>query len=113
MTCSRSPRRQTLQDGSKHLNLYRSRHAEILGISVDDVDSHAEFCDSEGLKFPLLADTEGSVSKVYGSWLSGMSLRHTYLVDPDGILRERFLGVNPAVHSKEVLARLDELQGEG
>ncbi|HEY9699844.1 MAG TPA: peroxiredoxin [Trichocoleus sp.] len=91
---------------------YRSRNAEILGISVDDVDSHAEFCDSEGLKFPLLADIDGSVSKAYGSWLGAMSLRHTYLIDPNGILRERFLGVNPAAHSKEVLARLDELRAE-
>lgn len=89
---------------------YQARNAQILGISVDDVDSHREFCDSEGLKFPLLADTTGAVSKAYGSWLGTMSLRHTYLVDPAGVLRERFLGVNPAVHSREVLARLDELQ---
>jgi peroxiredoxin Q/BCP len=39
-----------------------------------------------------------------------MSLRHTYLVDPEGILRDRFIGVQPAIHSAEVLARLEELQ---
>ncbi|WP_448598636.1 peroxiredoxin [Thermoleptolyngbya sp.] len=94
----------------RDLPQYQARNAQILGISVDDVDSHREFCDSEGLKFPLLADTTGAVSKAYGSWLGTMSLRHTYLIDPDGILRERFLGVNPATHSREVLARLDELQ---
>jgi len=88
---------------------YQQRNVQILGVSVDDVDSHAEFCDSEGLKFPLLADTTGEVSKKYGSWLGVMSLRHTFIIDPDGILREIFLGVNPAVHSQEVLARLDEL----
>jgi len=91
---------------------YEARNAQILGVSVDDVDSHAEFCDSEGLKFPLLADTDGSVSKAYGSWLGAMSLRHTYLIDPDGILRETFLGVRPSIHSQEVLARLDELAQE-
>ncbi len=89
---------------------YVAKNTQILGVSVDDVDTHAEFCDSEGLKFPLLADTTGAVSKAYGSWLGGMSMRHTYLIDPDGILRERFLGVQPAVHSTEVLARLTELQ---
>ena len=92
------------------LSEYEARNAQILGVSVDDVDSHAEFCDSEGLSFPLLADTDGSVSKVYGSWLGAMSLRHTYLIDPDGILREIFLGVRPSIHSQEVLARLDELK---
>ena len=89
---------------------YQARKAQIVGVSVDDVDSHAEFCDSEGLKFPLLADSDGAVSRAYGSWLSPMSLRHTYLIDPQGILRDIFLGVRPAIHSTEVLARLDELR---
>ena len=89
---------------------YLERNTQILGVSADDVRSHEEFCDSEGLKFPLLADVDGTVSKAYGSWMGYRSLRHTYLIDPDGILRERFLGVQPAIHSAEVLARLKELQ---
>ncbi len=91
---------------------YQAKNTQILGVSVDDVDSHQEFCDAEGLKFPLLADTTGEVSKIYGSFLTGISLRHTYLIDPDGILKERFLGVRPAIHSAEVLTRLDELNQE-
>lgn len=89
---------------------YLKRNTQIIGVSADDVDSHTEFCDSEGLEFPLLADTDGSVSKVYGSWMGFVSLRHTYLIDPKGILRETFIGVRPIIHSQEVLTRLDELQ---
>lgn len=89
---------------------YTAKNTQVLGVSADDVDSHAEFCDSEGLKFPLLADTTGDVSKAYGSWMGYVSLRHTYLIDPQGILKEIYLGVNPAIHSAEVLARLEELQ---
>ena len=89
---------------------YLEKKAQIVGVSVDDVDSHAEFCDSEGLKFPLLADTTGAVSKAYGSWMSFISMRHTFIIDPQGIVRDTFVKVNPAIHSKEVLARLDELQ---
>ncbi|MDY6802575.1 MAG: peroxiredoxin [Cyanobacteriota bacterium] len=89
---------------------YIDRNAQILGVSADDIDSHAEFCDSEGLKFPLLADTRGTVSKAYGSWINFISMRHSFIIDPDGILREIFLGVIPSIHSEEVLARLDELQ---
>lgn len=89
---------------------YQKRNTTILGISVDDVDSHAEFCDLEGLKFPLLADVDGAVSKSYGSWLGMNSLRHTYIVDPDGLLQARFLGVSPSVHSREVLETLAQLQ---
>jgi thioredoxin-dependent peroxiredoxin len=92
-----------------YVGLY-ARGAEILGVSADSVDSHVEFCDSEGLKFPLLADLGGKVSKAYGSWLGVLSSRHTFIVDPMGVLRATFTGVNPIVHSKEVLAKLDELQ---
>jgi len=92
------------------LQKYTDRNVQIVGVSADDVESHAEFCDSEGLKFPLLADTDGEVSKAYGSWLGVVSLRHTYIIDPEGILREIYTGVRPAIHSTEVLARLDELQ---
>ncbi|PZO51136.1 MAG: peroxiredoxin [Phormidesmis priestleyi] len=89
---------------------YQARNAQVIGVSADDVESHAAFCDAEALVFPLLSDPDGQVSRAYGSWMKPMSMRHTYLIDPDGILKERFLGVRPAIHSQEVLARLDELQ---
>ncbi len=92
---------------------YLAKNTQIIGISADDVDSHAEFCDSEGLKFPLLADTDGKVSKAYGSWMSFISARHSFIIDPEGILRETFVKINPAIHSKEVLARLAQLQANG
>jgi peroxiredoxin Q/BCP len=97
----------------KDLAQYEAKNAQIVGISADNVDSHAEFCDAEGLKFPLLADTDGAVSKAYGSWMGFLSLRHTYIIAPDGVLKASFLGVRPAIHSAEVLARLEELQAEG
>ncbi len=89
---------------------YQTRNAQILGVSADDVDSHAEFCDAELLVFPLLSDLDGTVSRAYGSWMKPMSMRHTYLIDPEGTLKTIFLGVRPAIHSQEVLAKLDELQ---
>jgi len=89
---------------------YQQKNTAIVGVSVDTVDSHREFCEAEGLQFPLLADEDGAVSKQYGSWLGGLSLRHTYLIDPQGILRERFLAVRPVIHSAEVLATLSALQ---
>ena len=92
---------------------YLAKNTQIIGISADDVNSHAEFCDSEGLKFPLLADTDGQVSKAYGSWMSFISARHSFIIDPEGILRETFVKINPSIHSKEVLARLSELQANG
>ncbi|HTL88901.1 MAG TPA: peroxiredoxin [Leptolyngbya sp.] len=92
---------------------YLDRNTQVLGISADDVNSHADFCDSEGLKFPLLADAKGQISKAYGSWLGIRSARHTFIIDPQGVLRATFTGVSPIVHSREVLAKLDELQKAG
>lgn len=89
---------------------YMAKNTQIIGISADSINSHAEFCDSEGLKFPLLADTKGQISKAYGSWIGVVSTRHSFIIDPSGILRERFVKVRPAIHSAEVLARLEELQ---
>ena len=86
--------------------------AEVIGISADSVDDHESFCESEGLSFPLLSDPDGTVSKAYGSWMAPYSLRHTFLLDPEGIVRERWVGVRPTGHAKEVFTRLGELQTE-
>ncbi len=95
----------------RDLSQFHDLNTEVIGVSADDINSHQDFCDAEGLKFPLLADTKGKVSKAYGSWLTGHSLRHTYIIDRDGILKAKFLGVRPIIHSEEVLAKLKELQG--
>ena len=84
--------------------------AEVIGISADSVDDHESFCESEGLSFPLLSDPDGRVSKSYGSWMAPYSLRHTFLIDPEGILRERWVAVRPSGHAQEVLNSLLNLK---
>jgi len=79
---------------------------EVVGISADSAESHASFCGSEGLAFPLLSDPGGAVSRSYGSWISPYSQRHSFLIDPDGVLRERWVAVRPSGHSQEILASL-------
>ena len=86
--------------------------AEVIGISADSVDEHESFCESEGLSFPLLSDPDGTVSKAYGSWMAPYSLRHSFLIDPDGVLRERWVAVRPNGHAKEVLDSLTTLQNK-
>lgn len=84
--------------------------AEVVGISADDPESHASFCGSEALTFPLLSDPGGRVSQRYGSWIAPFSQRHTFLIDPEGILRSNWLAVRPQGHSQEVLEALRKLQ---
>ena len=94
----------------KDLAQYERLQAAVVGISADVPEDHASFCDSEGLAFPLLSDPGGEVSRRYGSWISPYSQRHTFLIDPQGILRARWVAVRPSGHSQEVLDELQRLQ---
>jgi len=97
----------------KDLARFSALDAGVVGVSADDGDAHASFCDSEGLAFPLLSDAGGGVSKAYGSWIPPFSQRHTFLIDPKGTLRAAWTAVRPSGHSQEVLAELQRLQNSG
>jgi peroxiredoxin Q/BCP len=93
---------------------YAERHAIVIGVSVDSVDSHKKFCAKEGLNFKLLADRDGKVSHAYGSLkdlgVVKFAARHTFLIDPTGKIAKTYTTVDPARHSAEVLAALDQMQ---
>jgi thioredoxin-dependent peroxiredoxin len=98
----------------RDLAQYEQKNAVILGVSVQDEDSHQKFCAKEGLNFKLLADTKTEVSTTYDSVMNfgvvKVSARHTFLIDPTGVVRKVFFDVKPQQHSEEVLAALTELQ---
>jgi peroxiredoxin Q/BCP len=85
-----------------------------LGVSVDTVDSHVQFCTKESLTFKLLSDADHEVTTKYGSLMEmkGMTLaaRNTFLIDPKGVIRKVYVKVNPNPHSTDVLADLDGLK---
>jgi thioredoxin-dependent peroxiredoxin len=98
----------------RDIDKYTQKNAVIVGVSVDNVDSHKGFCAKEGLNFKLLADPDHSVVQKYGSVMeyNGITLaaRNTFLIDPTGVIRKVYLKVDPQGHSEEVLADLDQLQ---
>src|SRR6202795_930978 len=65
---------------------YEKKHAVIVGVSVQDEDSHQSFCAKEGLNFKLLADPDAKVSTEYGSVMdykgAKMAARNTFLINP-------------------------------
>jgi len=93
---------------------FDQRKAAIVGVSVDTVDSHQQFCTKESLTFKLLADPDKKVVTRYGSTQkfgdNVVAARNTFLIDPQGTIRKVFMKVNPDPHSKEVLAAIDELK---
>ena len=96
---------------------YTKKNAVILGVSVDSVDSHKEFCAKDGINFKLLSDTSTDVVSKYGSLnqMNGTTraARNTFLIDPKGKIVKVYVKVNPTPHSEEVLAALDEMQKGG
>ena len=97
----------------RDLAQYEQKNAAIVGVSVQDEDSHQKFCTKEGLSFKLLADTKQEVSTQYDSVIPvvRLSARHTFLIDPQGKVEKVWLDVKPDKHSEEVLAALTALQG--
>jgi peroxiredoxin Q/BCP len=97
----------------RDLTRYEQYRAVIVGVSVDSTGSHQEFCAKQGLTFKLLADTEKSVSRQYGSLTNllgyKISSRNTFLVNPEGRIAKVWTGVNPGRHSAEVLEALTQL----
>jgi len=51
----------------RDLPQYEQKNAVIIGVSVQDEDSHQKFCTKEGLSFKLLADIKQQVSTEYDS----------------------------------------------
>ena len=93
---------------------YQNASAIILGVSVDNAQSHKDFCAKEGLNFKLLADTDGKVSTEYGSIMdykgAKMAARNTFLINPEGKIAKVYTGVKPVDHSEQVLKDLAELK---
>ena len=92
----------------------RKAGAEVFGVSLDDVKSHAEFAEKYHVPFALLSDADQSVAKAYGVLTSrlGMSYarRETFLIDPAGLVAKRYKDVDPKENSAQVQADLARLK---
>jgi peroxiredoxin Q/BCP len=100
------------------LETLRALGVQILGVSVDTVESHARFAERYRLQFPLLADRGGAVAKTYGSlWSFGpikFARRHTFVIDPEGKVARIYRNVKPKAHSRQVIADVKALKnGDG
>jgi thioredoxin-dependent peroxiredoxin len=88
--------------------------AVVLGVSPDDVDSHARFAAKHDLPHRLLADPERTVIDTYGAWgkksMYGKEyegvIRSTVLVDPAGEVAAVWPKIQPKQHADKVLAAI-------
>ncbi|MEZ5498536.1 MAG: peroxiredoxin [Steroidobacteraceae bacterium] len=94
---------------------FRKAGATVLGISVDDVDSHKSFSTEHSLPFPLLADSAKKVAASYGVLYRALGVmelarRETFIIDPEGRIARHYAKVDPKSHARELLADLAALQ---
>ena len=77
----------------------------LLGVSVDDEASHKKFQEEENFGFPLLADTEFEVSKVYSGIMERFqaSNRSTFIIDKAGYIRAIDRNVNTQTHGEDLV----------
>lgn len=89
---------------------YQAANAQVLGVSCDDVASHARFVAAQRLPFPLLADVGCQLAERYGVAHRGtFASRVTFLIDGAGVIRRVFPSVDPSVHANEVLEAIAAL----
>jgi peroxiredoxin Q/BCP len=91
-------------------------NAVVIGISLDDVASHAEFAEKYSLPFPILADSDKEAANAYGVIMKIASMelakRESFLIGPDGNVVKHYGKVNPTSHTEEVLNDLRRLKEE-
>jgi peroxiredoxin Q/BCP len=91
--------------------------AEIIGVSIDSVESHKKFADKYKLPFNLLSDEKKEVVEKYGVWqeksMYGKKymgiVRTTFIIDTEGKINKIFPKVKVEEHNKEVMEALKEL----
>ena len=85
--------------------------AEVVGVSVDTVESHKEFARKNALNFPLVSDYDKRISKLYGILSDDGSYaeRVTFVIDKEGKIANIFPNVDVTRHSNEIVEALKQL----
>lgn len=84
---------------SQHAHDFKDEGAEVLGVSVDSVDSHKKWVESGELgevNFPLISDESKSMTTDYGVLKDdeGVAFRGTFIIDPKGMVRYMLVSDN-------------------
>lgn len=91
---------------------------DIIGVSKDKQTLQKKFADTQGLQFPLIADTETTLLQQLGCWGKKVAcgrktigiLRTTYLVDENGIIQKIFTPkeIKTKIHAEQILQYINK-----
>lgn len=84
---------------------------EVIGVSTDSEKSHQNFISKYDLPFTLIADTEKQIVEQYGVWQEKSmygrkymgTMRYTFVIDEQGVIRDIIKKVKTADHSSQIL----------
>ena len=82
---------------------------QVLGISFDDMEANKKFAEKFQYPFPLLCDVDHKVGLAYGACDTAdaeYARRITYVIGPDGKIKQAHPKVAAASHPKELLATI-------
>lgn len=102
-------------DFREAMTQFNQLKCNVIGISKDSVESHTRFKEKYALNFPLGADVNGDVCKLYGVWkeksMFGKKyfgiIRSTFLIDELGIVQHVWSNVNVSTHVQDILSVLN------
>lgn len=102
-----------LEEAAEYYSEFRKLGAEILSVSTDTAFVHKAWHDNspsiKKIKFPMVADPTGKLCREFGTYIEeeGLSLRGTFIVNPDGQLKAFDVHDNSIGRSiKEILRKL-------
>lgn len=91
---------------------------DIIGVSKDKPTLQKKFADTQGLQFPLIADTETTLLQQLGCWGEKVAcgrktigiLRTTYLIDENGIIQKIFTPkeIKTKIHAEQILQYINK-----
>ncbi len=90
---------------------FGAHNTVVLGVSPDPIDRHVKFIDKHELSFPLLADEDHEVAKLYDVWQLKNTfgneyygiVRSTFIIDSDGIIQKEYRNVRVKDHVQKTL----------
>lgn len=100
-----------LGDLADNYEEFKKLGVEILSVSTDTAFVHKAWWDNSEtirkIRYPMVADPTGNISKAYGTYIpeEGLSLRGTFIIDPDGVLKIIEVNDNSVGRSTKELMR--------
>lgn len=93
---------------------FENMSAEVIGVSLDSVESHKKFSEKYRLPFPLISDENKRIANAYGVLreTGTATNRVTFLIDKKGMIAKVFPKIDVSKHTQEVVAALKELSSE-